>query len=1241
MKIKHFTTHFLFSIVFLFSSQFATAQLFINEFVASNDAGIADESGAFEDWVELYNASSTPIDIANYYLSDDLAEPTLWQIPATSPSETTIEAGGFLILWFDKDTEEGVLHIDAKLSGSGEDIVLTAPDGVTIIDSYSYGQQTTDVSEGRMTDGAAIFSFFTTQTPGATNAESTGVSPLPVFSISGGLYLNSQTVSISTAVPANVYYTTDGSEPDASSDLYTAPLNFSSPTPLRAISIATGAEASGIVTETYLIGVSHAYPIMAVTGNPSDFFDEETGIFGNYSEDIEIIINTEFYETDGTLGFNQRVESELVGVSSAENAQKSMALKAKGSLGSSKFDYPVFPDEELTEYRSLMLRNSGNDWSVTQFRDASVSSLIRDLSDVGDLISPPQINYQAYRPAIMYLNGEYWGIYNLRERSDRRYIKQRFDLDEDEIDFIENQDEVKEGDILNWDSLQVFLADNNFADEANYAELAERVDVDEFLDLMVYNIFIDKQDWPGNNNRRFRERSPEGKWHFLSYDIDFVFGLLTSAGWNTGFAGDNSLDRVMNPSDFSHPNPEWSARLFYKLLENENWRNNFINRTADQMNVLFLPTRISNRIDEFLTSFEPEIDQQLALWQNLYNQDANADLMKSFGNERTPVMQQDYIDAFSDIDNTVEISLSTQPAGAGSIEFSTLNVDEEDDASAWTGTYFTGIDIPVKAVAKPGFIFQYWEGISSDTSPEIVVNLIESGLLTAVFMEEGDVEPEAQTIDFTTIADQETTASPLTLNASATSGLPVSFSLVEGPATLSGNTLTLNGTAGLVIVQATQEGNATYAPATPVEREFMVFEPTYEVSFSVDMNDYDDTFTTVYLSGSFNGWSADANPMQDADNDGVWTTTIEVIAGTIEYNFQLDNGAVVEDLATTESCVNASGYREISIVSDTGIPTICWESCATCVGAPVVSAVTFSVDMNNYEDIFTTVFLSGSFNDWSANANPMEDADNDGVWTIEVELELGTQAYKFQLDEADEWEEITLQDCSNVDGNREIEVVGDATLPTVCWETCTACIEAPEVRNITLSVDMNNYENPFTTVFLSGDFNSWSTDANPMQDADNDGIWTTTVELEVGQQEYKFQLDESIVSESLEVTESCVNDAGHRETIVSEDMDVPVVCWETCAACIVAVEDIVASDLIFTLQPVPAQDYTTLIFKESYQTGAQIYITDALGRLIYTKTTTPSTQLQIIDTSTWAIGTYFVRVRSNNKMGVRRLLVTK
>ncbi|MBT3756674.1 MAG: lamin tail domain-containing protein [Candidatus Cloacimonetes bacterium] len=142
----------------------------INEFLASNDTTFADEHGDFDDWIEIYNAGNIPGDIGGMYFTDDLAELMTSMIPTTFPDSTTINPGEYLIIWADKEPEQGILHLDdVKLSGDGEDIGLTAVDGITIIDSYTFGVQTTDISEGRLPDGGATWQFFTVPTPGASN----------------------------------------------------------------------------------------------------------------------------------------------------------------------------------------------------------------------------------------------------------------------------------------------------------------------------------------------------------------------------------------------------------------------------------------------------------------------------------------------------------------------------------------------------------------------------------------------------------------------------------------------------------------------------------------------------------------------------------------------------------------------------------------------------------------------------------------------------------------------------------------------------------------------------------------------------------------------------------------------------------------------------------------------------------------------------------------------------------------
>ncbi|MEM1123341.1 MAG: CotH kinase family protein, partial [Bacteroidota bacterium] len=580
----------LFLMVFCYTNTLSSQSIFINEFMASNDQTIADENGEFDDWVELYNAEDTPFDLGGLFITDDLTEPTAWQIPTTDPSLTTIPAKGYLLLWFDGDEAQGVLHVSPKLGASGEQIGLFAADGLTPIDTLTFGEQKKDISEGRSPDGSPIFVKFDNPSPNAENEEpSLEIVAAPTFSQDGGLFDNSFTLTLSTTTAdSDIYYTTNGSEPTENSQLYESPIPLNTTQIIRAKAFKTNATASEVITNSYFIASNHTLPIVSVVGDSSLFFDESIGLFPNYEEDIEVPLNVEFYETDGTQGFNQVAEIEIHGSTSAMLDQKSLAIKAKGSLGSSTIDYPLFPNRDKAEYRSLILRNSGQDWEYTMFRDALESELATDFSDLSVDLEESNLDHQAYRPVIAYLNGEYWGIYNLRERSDKRYIKNHYDLDDDEIDLLENLDEAKEGDFVAWNQLDSLLRSKSFDDEDGLAELANLADLNNYMDYIIHNVFIDNTDWPGNNYLRWRPKADGGKWRWMTKDLDFGFGFLelSTNNFNTGNSNVNSLDRMLNPT-FFYPNPEWATLLFNKLIENPTWRANFINRSADQLNTIF------------------------------------------------------------------------------------------------------------------------------------------------------------------------------------------------------------------------------------------------------------------------------------------------------------------------------------------------------------------------------------------------------------------------------------------------------------------------------------------------------------------------------------------------------------------------------------------------------------------------------------------------------------------------------
>jgi len=814
----------LFSITLFYTTTLLSQSIFINEFMASNDQTIADENGEFDDWVEIYNAGDTSFDIGGKFVTDDLLEPNQWQIPTTDSELTTIPAGGYLIIWFDGDEDQGVLHVSPKLSGGGEQIGLYDADGIIPIDTLTYSEQTKDISEGRSPDGSIIFVKYSMPTPNEMNGKPEPEEvATPVLSQAGGLYDNSIILTINSATDnANIFYTKDGSEPTENSNLYDLPIFVNTSQVIRVKAFKTGATSSKIVTNSYLIITNHTLPVVAISGDPNLFFDEEIGLFPNYEEDIEVPLNIEFYETDGTQGFNQVAEVEIHGSASARLAQKSLAIKAKGSLGSSTIDYPIFPNKEKAAYRSLILRNSGQDWEYTMFRDALESDLVTNLNNLTVDLEKPNLDDQAYRPVIAYLNGEYWGIYNLRERSDKRYIKNHYDLDDDEIDLLENLDDAKEGDFVAWNQLDSLLRSKTFTDENGLNELTNLVDLDNYTDYIIHNIFIDNTDWPGNNYLRWRPKTVDGKWRWMTKDLDYGFGYLEldTDNFNTGNPNINSLDRMLNPT-FFFPNPDWATLLFNKLMENPAWKVDFINRMADQLNVLFSQQRILNKINEFQAIYQPEINQHNQKWQNIWTWNQDVDVLKTFAQGRTTAVRNHFVESIPEITGTSTVALNSLPNEGGTIKISTITTQIENPT--WLGTYFNGLNIPLQAIPSEGYRFVGWSANVNSNEENATITLDEDVSISAIFVPNDSLnEPINQVINFPEISDKNTTDSPFGIEVSTSSGLSVSLTLISGPATLDGNTITLDGVEGTVFLQASQAGNELYNAATTVSQFFEV-----------------------------------------------------------------------------------------------------------------------------------------------------------------------------------------------------------------------------------------------------------------------------------------------------------------------------------------------------------------------------------------------------------------------------------
>ncbi len=421
-----------------------------------------------------------------------------------------------------------------------------------------------------------------------------------------------------------------------------------------------------------------------------------------------------------------------------------------------------------------------------------------------------------------------------------------------------------------------------------------------------------------------------------------------------------------------------------------------------------------------------------------------------------------------------------------------------------------------------------------------------------------------------------------------------------------------------------------------------------DLTLSVDMNDYANAFTTVYVTGDFNNWGYTA--MTDADMNGVWEGTVAGLdPGAYEYKFAVDNGADTEMLDFSASCLQ-NGNRFVSVSENTTQPTVCWNSCYTC-GASVM--ITFNLGEAGITVDPAGLFIAGGGNFGVPGDNPMSDPDMDGIHTITFEKEMGFSSYFTFTNGAcsADWsckEQIAGMSCSNPDNfdDRLLNPVMQDTIYNTCFGQCTETTDCaiPNMYDLTLKVDMNDYADAFTTVYASGMFNGWSADANPLDDSDMDGVWETTISVAEGDYFYKFQLDGWVVQEGFDANSgSCVADNNgnfDRWVSVTEDTEV---CfdWSTCDACSVT-NGFASLDVdknIFTIQPTLVDDQTVLTFGDTFNDEKIIRVFNSIGQSIRTINVQGGFNNYVLNTSTIDNGFYFINVETEGKIQTSRIVI--
>lgn len=631
-------------------------------------------------------------------------------------------------------------HTNFSISTEGEPIFLTNASG-KIVHQTDSTVVPNDVSRGLSPDGSGKWVFFAEPTPNAANTTKAYASAKTnevTFSLSGGLQTERQDLILTSAAGTPIYYTTDGSVPTKESKLYTEPLWLGTTTVVRAISYCDSLLPGQPATRSFIFPDHEiTLPVMALVTASSNLYDYNYGIYvegpnaeasdphygANYWQDWERPIHVEYYLPDGQNVINQDAGVKITGAYSRMSAQKSLAIHARKSYGKSHFDYQFFSSKNISSFKSFNLRNSGNDFGNTHIRDAMITNLVRNNN----------VDIQAYQPVVVYLNGNYWGIMNLRERLGKNYLEENFSyVDADAVDYIKNRNEVKEGSYEHYQAMLDFIQDNSLADDENYQYVKTLMDIDEYVEYMVTEIYCKNTDWPGNNIKYWRPQTADGRWRWMLFDTDFGFNIWSNNDYETDMI---SFCLASNSSGYA--NASWATFLLRNLVKNADFKRDFINRFADRLNCEFLPETVNALIDSLDVNITPEIKYHIKRWnhgESYRNDRLNA--MRTFAEERPSYLREHIRDHFS-AGKDVKITLGANDSRAGYIQLNSLTLNN----FPWSGTYFSKVPVSLRAVARPGYKFVRWvdsDDQTVDTHAGIKVTLSKASRYTAVFEPSND-----------------------------------------------------------------------------------------------------------------------------------------------------------------------------------------------------------------------------------------------------------------------------------------------------------------------------------------------------------------------------------------------------------------------------------------------------------------------------------------------------------------------